>query len=192
MGITITPDIWGPVGWKFIHFVALAYPQKPTEIQKTQYKTFFDSIKNILPCIICSNNYKKHLEELPLSDEVLKDKESLVHWTIDMHNLVNEENGKKKLTYEEAIELMLKNFDDNSNLNDIQNNEVNPTQQNKQTPSNKPKRNIEYKNVEFKDKKRIDFIEYENSNNDSIFSSFVFWFVILAILIIIAVVYKKN
>lgn len=191
MGITITPDIWGPVGWKFIHFVALAYPEKPTDIQKTHYKTFFDSIKNILPCIICSNNYKKHLEELPLSDEVLKDKESLVHWTIDMHNLVNVENGKKKLSYDEAIELMLKNFDDNNNLN-IQNNVVKPTPQNIQVSSNKPKRNIEYKNIEFKDKKRIDFIEYEDSNNDSIFTSFIFWFVILAILIIIAVVYKKN
>jgi hypothetical protein len=187
MGITITPEIWGPSGWKFMHFIALSYPEKPTEEQKIHYRTFFDSIKNILPCIICSNNYKKHLEDFPLSDKVLKDKESLVHWTIDMHNLVNVDNGKKALSYEEAIDLMLNNFNDN--IINIQNNEVPSYKNNTQ---NKYKRNIEYKNVELKQKERINFIEYQDSDNNSIFYSFLFWFVILGILITIAIVYKKN
>ena len=28
------PDIWGPHGWKFLHFVTLGYPEKPTENEK--------------------------------------------------------------------------------------------------------------------------------------------------------------
>ena len=44
-----------------LHFIALAYPEKPSEEQKKNYKIFFDSLKNVLPCILCSNNYKKHL-----------------------------------------------------------------------------------------------------------------------------------
>jgi hypothetical protein len=48
--MAITPEIWGPHGWKFMHYVALAYPAKPTEEDKKNYKIFFESIQNILPC----------------------------------------------------------------------------------------------------------------------------------------------
>jgi hypothetical protein len=183
MGITITPDVWGPVGWKFIHFIALAYPQNPTDEQKLHYKTFFESIHNVLPCIICSNNYKKHLEELPLNDETLKNKEALLRWSIDMHNKVNRENNKPVLSYEDAINLMLNNFnnnDDDNNLNNIQNNELN---------SNKSK---DTKNNIFKKPSNIDFDEYDKSGSNVLFFTFAFWFVIAAILITIAIVYKKN
>jgi hypothetical protein len=179
MGITITPDVWGPVGWKFIHFIALAYPQNPTVEQKANYKTFFESIQNVLPCIICSNNYKKHLEELPLNDEILASKESLLRWSIDMHNKVNIQNNKPALSYDDAINLMLSNFNDNNdtNNNDIQNNQI------------KPKDN---KNTLFKKKSNIDFDEYDKSGSNLLFYTFAFWFVIAAILITIAIVYKKN
>lgn len=170
MTITITPDIWGPVGWKFIHFIALGYPQNPTEVQKSDYKTFFESIKNILPCSICSNNYKKHLIDLPLSDEVLQNREELLKWTIDMHNEVNIQNNKKKLSYDEAIDLMLNNFNDDNNDN------------------NKTKIN----NIEYNKKSKIDFKDIDSEDSGSIFYSFIFWFVILAILVTIAIIYKKN
>jgi predicted helicase len=76
--MVITPEVWGPYGWKFMHFVALAYPQKPTADDKKNYKTFFESIQNILPCALCSNNYKKHLLELPLTDSVLESNVNLI------------------------------------------------------------------------------------------------------------------
>ena len=28
------PDVWGPHGWKFIHYVTLGYPDKPTKEDK--------------------------------------------------------------------------------------------------------------------------------------------------------------
>ena len=37
----ITPDIWGPYGWKFLHYLSFGYPTNPTIEQKNQYKTFF-------------------------------------------------------------------------------------------------------------------------------------------------------
>ena len=37
----ITPDIWGPHGWKFLHYLSFGYPMNPTTEQKNQYKTFF-------------------------------------------------------------------------------------------------------------------------------------------------------
>lgn len=97
------PNIWGPHGWKFIHFVAMAYPRYPTEQQKIQYKSFFLSLANVIPCTLCANNYKEHIEQYPLTDKVLQNNESLVEWTILMHNLVNKENGKKIYTNDHAI-----------------------------------------------------------------------------------------
>jgi FAD-linked sulfhydryl oxidase len=131
MTIHITPDIWGPKLWMSIHFIALAYPISPTEEHKKNYKTFYETLQYVLPCSLCANNYKEHLKIKPLNDSVLKDKESLVKWTIDMHNLVNKENNKEVLSYDKAIDLILNNFkevesdikkDNDKNLSSIQNN----------------------------------------------------------------------
>ena len=110
--MAITPDIWGPHGWKFMHYVALAYPTKPTLEQKNEYKTFFESIQNILPCGLCSHNYKKHLKELPIDDSVLESNITLLKWTIDMHNKVNVLNGKREYNSEEVVNLLINNFGD--------------------------------------------------------------------------------
>ena len=37
----MTPDVWGPHGWKFIHYITLGYPEYPTQMQKDKYKAFF-------------------------------------------------------------------------------------------------------------------------------------------------------
>jgi len=107
----ITPEIWGPYGWKFIHMVALAYPVKPTEEEKLYYYSFFMSISNILPCSLCRDHYKKNLLKYPLNDNVLKTRETLINWTIDMHNEVNISNNKPIMDYDSAIKLIINNYD---------------------------------------------------------------------------------
>lgn len=101
------PDVWGPHGWKFLHFVSLGYPENPTENDKIKYKTFFSLIKNVLPCSLCANNYRKHLEENPLSDTILNDRDKFISWCIKMHNLVNIENNSKVYSDDEALKLIL-------------------------------------------------------------------------------------
>ena len=49
----ITPNLWGPHGWKFIHYVTFGYPINPTNQDKENYKMFFLSLQNILPCSKC-------------------------------------------------------------------------------------------------------------------------------------------
>jgi hypothetical protein len=96
------PDIWGPHAWMFLHSVTLAYPEKPTDIDKTNFEKFFNSLQPVLPCKKCSDNYKIHIDENPILNH-LDNKEKLVKWLIDIHNRVNRINGKKDYTYEEAI-----------------------------------------------------------------------------------------
>lgn len=101
--MTLGPDVWGPPGWKFLHFVALAYPENPTEEDKFKYKNFFTLIQDVLPCSICREHYKQHLVKYPLDDDTLLTTKSLLHWTIDVHNEVNIATKKRTLSYEEAI-----------------------------------------------------------------------------------------
>lgn len=116
--LVLTPNEWGPRLWTSIHLIAMGYPGKPSDIHKQRYKEFFTNLQGVIPCAICANNYKKHLEEdLPLTDENLSSNHKLVNWTIDLHNLVNKENGKKTYSYDEGRQLILKQFEGFSNTN---------------------------------------------------------------------------
>jgi hypothetical protein len=102
------PDVWGPPGWKFIHFVTMGYPNYPTESIKKKYYDYFHSLKNVIPCSICATHFAENLEKLPLDDNVLSSKENLIRWGINIHNIVNKKNGKKEYTFEEGIKEILK------------------------------------------------------------------------------------
>jgi hypothetical protein len=108
--INLGPNIWGPHLWKTIHFVALGYPMNPIEEDKKNYKIFYESFKYTIPCIKCRNHYSQHLEKIPIDDQVLRDKYTLLNWTIDLHNTVNKLNNKKVYSYDEATDLIISNF----------------------------------------------------------------------------------
>ena len=145
--------VWGPHGWKFIHMVALGYPLHPTDDQQKNYKKFFLSIANILPCIICSNHYSENLIKYPLTDEVLKNKTNLLHWTIDMHNEVNKMNNSKVYSYDEALKSIRNNYNDNVKQNEEQSEEKSEEQNKEITDnnisSNLPKNDNKYLNYLF-------------------------------------------
>jgi hypothetical protein len=99
----ILTTIWGPPLWFSLHCISFNYPNNPTEKQKHEYKSYFISLKNILPCKTCRENYEKNLQILPIDDKVLKNRKSLSKWLYKMHELVNKSLGKESgLTYEDV------------------------------------------------------------------------------------------
>mgnify|MGYP003955750091 CR=1 FL=1 len=92
--------IWGPHAWIFLHSITMAYPENPTEQDKSNFRTFFSSIQDILPCSICKTHYKQHLTENPIQ---LSNRKELVNWLINIHNSVNKLNNKKQYSYNEVI-----------------------------------------------------------------------------------------
>ncbi len=106
------PNIWGPPGWKFIHYVTLGYPDNPSHEVKQKYYNYFHALKHVIPCSICSVHFSENLEKLPLTDEVLSSKENLMKWGIDMHNFVNKKNNKKQYTHAEGIMTIMSGFFD--------------------------------------------------------------------------------
>ena len=101
------PDIWGPHGWKFLHFVTLGYPPNPTEQDKETYRQFFLLFAQVIPCGICANHFKENLKKHPLNDEVMSNKNNLIHWGIKMHNEVNRVNGKEEYSFDQGVQMIL-------------------------------------------------------------------------------------
>lgn len=102
------PNIWGPGAWTFLHSITFQYPEKPSDLEKQKYYTFFNSLKNVLPCPVCREHYKKNFEQLPIR---LETRNELIEWLIDIHNEVNRMNNKKIYTYNEVYKIYNKLYD---------------------------------------------------------------------------------
>lgn len=105
------PESWGPHAWKFIHIVALAYPVKPTLEDKQNYKRFYTTIGDIIPCAHCREHYKENLVKNSITDDILMNRKKLLNWTIDIHNEVNKLSGKNTYDYDTAVELITRNYE---------------------------------------------------------------------------------
>lgn len=99
------PTIWGKYMWMSIHLIALGYPTNPTQEEKNAYHSYFNELYKVIPCVVCSNNYLRHISEIPLNDEVLSSRNNLFNWTVDLHNTVNKMLGKKIITKEHAYNI---------------------------------------------------------------------------------------
>ena len=118
------PDVWGPHGWKFIHFITLGYPMKPSNEIKKQYFDFFSCLSNVIPCKICEKHFKEHIKLYPLTDEILSNKLLFIKWGIDMHNLVNQSNNKKMFSFNEGYKHILNDNKEKCSIEHFGNNKV--------------------------------------------------------------------
>ena len=94
------PKIWGPHAWIFLHTITLNYPENPNQIEKQNYKSFFESLSKILPCDNCREHYSENIENIPID---LQSRESLVQWLFTIHNKVNQKNNKQLVNYDDFI-----------------------------------------------------------------------------------------
>lgn len=96
------PNIWGPGAWTFLHSITLNYPDNPSTEQKKNYSDFFYMLQKVLPCSICKNNLKLHMEKHPINFN-LNSKEKFIKWLVKIHNESNIQNGKREITYDEFL-----------------------------------------------------------------------------------------
>ena len=88
--------IWGPALWHALHTISFNYPVEPNYENKRDYKQFFMSLANVLPCKYCRDNYKKNIKSEPtiLNNAVFLNRESLSRWLYNLHNRINVNLGK--------------------------------------------------------------------------------------------------
>ena len=83
---------WGPSAWRLLHLITFAYDP---ETQKKDVEQLFKNLPYILPCKYCRKHLAGHMEKFPLTEDVLKDAESLSRWLWNVHNAVNDMLHKK-------------------------------------------------------------------------------------------------
>lgn len=90
---------WGHAAWWTMESFAMGYPlTKPTKKQRTDYKRFYRSFGDTLPCNLCRDSFKKFLREIPLNSTVLSGRKNLVFWVFKIHNRVNNKLECKEFT----------------------------------------------------------------------------------------------
>lgn len=95
--------VWGPSLWHYLHTMSFNYPTKPTKCDKKYYKRFMHTLKYVLPCRYCRENYKKNLKALPLHQDVFKSRLSFSKYMYRLHEHVNKMLGKtSNLTYKQV------------------------------------------------------------------------------------------
>jgi hypothetical protein len=146
--------------------MSFTYPFYPTDKDKEIYKNYYKSLEHTLPCGLCRNNYKKHIEMFPIEPH-LENRKKLTNWCIDMHNMVNIENKKPTLSYGEVLDIYEGIYGRKIHLVDPE--------------PNKPRSNI-LDDSGWKDqrKKKIKIIFLNN---------FVFFCVLIFLIIILSLVY---
>lgn len=82
------PKLWGRPAWIFLKYIAMGFPNNPSDKIKEQYANLFNSLQYTLPCQECRNNYSIHIEETPV-ENYLKNPLTLHEWVVIMENKVN-------------------------------------------------------------------------------------------------------
>lgn len=103
------PNIWGPHLWHYMHMISFNHPNNPNSEDVYHQKVFLENLQHTLPCNKCKMHYKQYISKYPPK---LNTKMDYIKWVIDLHNAVNERNGKKIYNYDEAIEEIRNNFSD--------------------------------------------------------------------------------
>jgi hypothetical protein len=49
--------VWGPMGWMTLHSISVAYPDNPSEADKTILNSFMDSFGATITCINCRQHF---------------------------------------------------------------------------------------------------------------------------------------
>jgi hypothetical protein len=85
---------WGNLQWYLFHL--LSYTVSDNDLAdkniKKIYLELFLLLLNLMPCIKCYNHSKEILNEYPID---WKNKENMINWFYNFHNLVNKFLGKQ-------------------------------------------------------------------------------------------------
>ena len=92
--------VWGPNMWHVLHTMSFNYPTNPTLLDKRHYRDFVLSLEHVLPCKYCRLNLTKNFKRLPLTMEVMKNRDSFSRYIYNLHECINKMLNKSSgLTY---------------------------------------------------------------------------------------------
>ena len=94
----LTCDSLGVSTWALLHSVAAIYSNHPNKTEMESLKDFFDGLMYFYPSK--SELMKEILKEHPLE---YSNREELIYYMCEIHNILNRKLGKKKFSCKEAF-----------------------------------------------------------------------------------------
>ena len=93
----LSPEVWGPHYWFFLHTVALTYPHRPNDITKKKFYEFIQNLPLFMPIEESASEFTKLLDKYPVQP-YLDSRDAFVRWMHFIHNKVNERLEKPKIS----------------------------------------------------------------------------------------------
>lgn len=81
----IEPVVWGPSAWSILHAISFHSKASVETLER-----LFDSLKILLPCAVCRENYRSHLKALVFP----KKSQKVALWVYKLHDRVNQSYGR--------------------------------------------------------------------------------------------------
>ena len=100
--------IWGPAAWHMLHAFSIGGTSKEKPIrsdEKRCYYLFYKSFAELIPCVVCKTHYIEYFYHIYTIDEKEITRERIMRYVYELHNIVNDDLGKPKITFRKAIEL---------------------------------------------------------------------------------------
>lgn len=99
----VSPDIWGPSTWAFLHLMPFAEEEPLQTSRLTYYQQLYQLLTNLLPCQKCREHLQQNLAKMePITGPSITTKKDLFLWTSKLHNHVNQLHGKKEYPLDET------------------------------------------------------------------------------------------
>lgn len=86
---------WGPLGWDWMHNLAICYPLLSSENDIFFTLTKIYEFINKLPCKNCKNHAINYINKNPIN---LTSNANFQYWVFNFHNSVNKRIKKKKFS----------------------------------------------------------------------------------------------
>lgn len=80
-------NVWGPPWWFALHISSFVY--RPTLENKVHYRNLIEGLPYYLPCGVCRNHIRTHLQKMPLRARDLKSRETFSRYVWRLHRAVN-------------------------------------------------------------------------------------------------------
>jgi hypothetical protein len=100
--VYLDPRVWGPHYWFFLHTVAITYPNYPNSVTKKKYYEFIQNLPLFLPVDEISKNFSKLIDEYPITP-YLDNRDSFMRWMHFIHNKINEQLEKPKISFQDYL-----------------------------------------------------------------------------------------
>lgn len=100
----ITPSIWGPMAWNFLHNLPNGISRNMTIRSKEIYINFINNYEYLTPCKVCIRHYREFIKNNRIDIKKLN-KRYLQEYICKMHNNVNKINGKKEYSLKECLKV---------------------------------------------------------------------------------------